>query len=240
MTPDPLTPSPDSPTPRSDKFFDFVEALSDAQSKLQLYPLFQTFVDGTPLVNDVPVWMAEWFCKGADFARQLERELATLTQKHNAERDELSATVKTLKSVLRSDEVQLNREKYKTLGAVGCLMKYLKEIDALRAQLAETHKQLTDQLCDNNQLIAEKVNQGAELLALQAHVGECRSVLKLVDATNERAYTAALKLLSYPPDLALIEEVREVLENVRGFEVIGERCRKRIDSILARLNPAKL
>lgn len=41
-------------------------------------------------------------------------------------------------------------------------------------------------------------------------------------------------------DLTLIEEVREVLENVRGFEVIGERCRKRIDSILGRLNPAKL
>lgn len=42
----------------------FVEALKNAEEIVKAYPLYRKFIDGTPLQNDIAVWMAEFAVKG--------------------------------------------------------------------------------------------------------------------------------------------------------------------------------
>ena len=42
----------------------FVEALANAEKVVKAYPLYRKFIDGTPLQNDIAVWMAEFAVKG--------------------------------------------------------------------------------------------------------------------------------------------------------------------------------
>ena len=71
-----------SDTPRTDAQYGFVTALRAAKERVEDSSLYKRFIDGTPLSNDIAVWIAQAYCEGADFARQLERELAeTLKQR---------------------------------------------------------------------------------------------------------------------------------------------------------------
>jgi predicted RNase H-like nuclease (RuvC/YqgF family) len=65
-----------SDTPRTDAQYGFVTALRAAKERVEDSSLYKRFIDGTPLSNDIAVWIAQAYCEGADFARQLERELA--------------------------------------------------------------------------------------------------------------------------------------------------------------------
>lgn len=42
----------------------FVDALKNAQAIVEKYPLYRKFIDGTPLQNDIAVWMAEFAING--------------------------------------------------------------------------------------------------------------------------------------------------------------------------------
>lgn len=65
-----------SNTPRTDAQYDFFTALRVAKERVKACPLYRRFIYGTPLSNDIAVWIAVAYCEGANFARQLERELA--------------------------------------------------------------------------------------------------------------------------------------------------------------------
>ena len=70
------TPQTPTQTPRTDEEFNFVIALQVATARVNESVLFRQFIDGTPLSNDIAVWMAQAYIEGADFARTLERELS--------------------------------------------------------------------------------------------------------------------------------------------------------------------
>lgn len=42
----------------------FPDALKTAQAIVESYPLYRRFIDGTPLQNDIAVWMVEFALKG--------------------------------------------------------------------------------------------------------------------------------------------------------------------------------
>jgi len=63
-----------SPTPETDAEFNFVRALKIARCRVEESPLYDKWMRHTPLENDVPVWMAQAYCEGGDFARRLQRE----------------------------------------------------------------------------------------------------------------------------------------------------------------------
>ena len=73
-----------SDTPRTDAQYGFVTALIAAKERVEDSSLYKRFIDGTPLSNDIAVWIAQAYCEGADFARQLERELAEVTKQRDA------------------------------------------------------------------------------------------------------------------------------------------------------------
>jgi hypothetical protein len=66
----------ETPTPRTDAEFDFVKLLKQADELVRGFPLYRKFIDGTPLENDIAVWLTQFFMRGRDFSRQLECELA--------------------------------------------------------------------------------------------------------------------------------------------------------------------
>ena len=51
-------------TPLVRESISFVDALAAAQKVVESYPLYRKFIDGTPLQNDIAVWMAEFLVKG--------------------------------------------------------------------------------------------------------------------------------------------------------------------------------
>lgn len=63
-------------TPRTDAKFDILHMLKAAGALVKSSPLYGRFIDGTPLENDIAVWLANSQREAADFARTLERELA--------------------------------------------------------------------------------------------------------------------------------------------------------------------
>lgn len=106
------------------------------------------------------------------------------------------------------------------------------EWHSLRSQLqaatarAEEAEKLWNEDGDNAEHYRKQLfSAKSQLLALQAHVVELRKALQLVDATNERAYTAAMRLLAFQPELGLIEEVRErivALKNSQRYNHKGQ------------------
>lgn len=64
---------PETETPETDANFCFVTALRIAQERVKQSSLWSRFIDGTPLANDIAVWITEAYMEGADFARTLER-----------------------------------------------------------------------------------------------------------------------------------------------------------------------
>lgn len=71
-----MTPTtPPTETPRSDAAFDNVADIQAAQTVVIGSVLFKKFIDGTPLSNDIAVWMVQFARAKGDFARELEREL---------------------------------------------------------------------------------------------------------------------------------------------------------------------
>lgn len=93
-----------SNTPRTDAQYDFFTALRAAKERVKACPLYRRFIHGTPLSNDIAVWIAVAYCEGADFARQLERELAEA-------RNELELAYQT--TGLKIYEARKARDEYK-------------------------------------------------------------------------------------------------------------------------------
>jgi hypothetical protein len=62
----------------------FVSELKSAQERVEASPLWKRFIDGTPLANDIAVWIAERVAQVAalDMAlvEKLEREIFVLRQ----------------------------------------------------------------------------------------------------------------------------------------------------------------
>ena len=83
-----------SDTPRTDAQYGFVTALRVAKERVEASPLYERFIDGTPLSNDIAAWIAQTYCEGAEFARQLERELAEARE----QRDRLTEEIENLKA----------------------------------------------------------------------------------------------------------------------------------------------
>ena len=81
-----------SDTPRTDAQYGFVTALRVAKERVEASPLYERFIDGTPLSNDIAAWIAQTYCEGAEFARQLERELAEARE----QRDRLAEAAKAV------------------------------------------------------------------------------------------------------------------------------------------------
>lgn len=84
-------------TPRTNEEFNFPRALSVAQSRVKQSNLWRKFIDGTPLANDIAVWIAQAYMEGAESARRLETELiAALERVKKLESDKaiLEATIR--------------------------------------------------------------------------------------------------------------------------------------------------
>lgn len=137
---DAVEPAPVTGTPRTDAYFDFVLALQVAQERVRQSPSWHRFIDGTPLSNDIAVWIAQAYMEGADFARTLETELQnanlhgkTCVHHTDAERAEITCPV-CLKNELDEAKVQ-----YAHAENV-----WSDRINGARATLAETQAKLED------------------------------------------------------------------------------------------------
>ena len=88
-----------SDTPRTDAQYGFVTALRVAKERVEASPLYERFIDGTPLSNDIAAWIAQTYCEGAEFARQLERELAEARE----QRDMLAEAMRAMWPFIEED-----------------------------------------------------------------------------------------------------------------------------------------
>lgn len=231
MTPDPLTPSPDSPTPRTDAVAKMIGRLA-----------FQLKDGVLNLLDFADVAQVELDKLGA-----IERENAALVKEREAlddkvsdladERDKYATTILSLRATLAERDREIETLKshlvsYRQAEELGVDNRD-ETIVTLRAQLAETQEKLKE--------------ADAQLLALQAHVETLRSALEELKR-QQGAYDYCWYVrniidpaLSSQPELPLIEEVREALKLGReyAFRCMGDSWTGPFDQLLTRLNPRK-
>ncbi len=98
-----------SNTPRTDAQYDFFTALRVAKERVKACPLYRRFIHGTPLSNDIAVWIAVAYCEGANFARQLERELAEARKEREQWADECDKNAALLKEAVELGELAMRQ-----------------------------------------------------------------------------------------------------------------------------------